>query len=263
MTIVDTLATEIRIQVSRYVVVITGDLVHNANKKGSYEDAREGLDYLKQRGFKDVLVIPGNHDYGTGNKGNKKFVTLFKKAFYGTEKIEYPKVDIISNIAFIGLDSMAWELKWYNDLWAQGQLGRKQLHALKMVLNQDKIKACAKRVIYLHHHPFKWRPLHQLKDARKLKKVLMRAMDGGVSIDAILFGHNHEGDEHNGTWGIPRCYDAGTATLKPRSRYVKWASWFKVRSSIRIIDLNKVPEGDSLLQYRHQEKELEKELEKV
>ncbi len=250
--IIDDLKSEISSKASQYVVVISGDLVNNANKKGSYQDARKGLDYLRRSGFKDVLVVPGNHDYGTGNKGNKKFVRLFKDMFYGSDR-EYPKVDIISGTAFIGLDSMAAELEWYNELWAQGQLGQDQLGKLGRLLEQDKIKACAKRVIYLHHHPFKWRPLHELKDSRKLKNVLTRAMDQGVSIDALLFGHNHEGNAHNGKWGIPRCYDAGTATLKPRAGYLRWAKWFKVRSSVRIIDLNKSPENDVLLLSRYRE----------
>ena len=198
-----------------------------------------------------------NHDYGTGNLGNKKFVKLFKKAFYEAE-VDYPKVDIIAGIAFIGLDSMAEELHWYDELWAEGQLGEKQIKKLEEILSMKKIRSCRKRVIYLHHHPFKWRPLHQLKDARKLKKVLTQAMNNGISIDAILFGHNHEGNAHNGKWGIPRCYDAGTATLKTRAKYVSWSSWFKVQSSTRVIDLNKDPASDYVLRYKHQEKALKK-----
>jgi alkanesulfonate monooxygenase SsuD/methylene tetrahydromethanopterin reductase-like flavin-dependent oxidoreductase (luciferase family) len=94
-------------------------------------------------------------------------------------------------------------------------------------------------VIYLHHHPFDFRPLHQLKDSSKLKKVLSGSIKRGVSIDAILYGHNHEGKAHNGRWGIPLCYDAGAATLKPRPKYVDWLPWFITRSSIRMIDFGK------------------------
>ncbi|MFC1510534.1 metallophosphoesterase family protein [Candidatus Omnitrophota bacterium] len=244
--IVDHLKAQISTKASHYVVVITGDIVNNANKEGSYEDARQGLDYLKQCGFKDVLMIPGNHDYGTGSRGTKKFVALFKETFYGAD-CQYPKVDIIDGVAFIGLDSMAAELRWYNEIWAQGQLGKSQLASLENILHQDKIRACTKRIIYLHHHPFKWRPLHELKDARKLKKVLTESMRNGISVDALLFGHNHEGHAHNGKWGIPRCYDAGTATLKPRSKYINWATWFQVQASIRMIDLTKDPTFDHVL----------------
>jgi hypothetical protein len=96
----------------------------------------------------------------------------------------------------------------------------------------------------MHHHPFGWRPLHHLKDSRALKKVLVSAMENGLSIDALLFGHNHQGNAHNGRWGIPRCYDAGTATLKSRPPLVAWATWYKVQASTRIIDLAKDPASD-------------------
>ncbi len=242
----DYLKSQLPEKPSRYIIVITGDLVNNANKKGNYADAQSGLDYLRKSGFKHILVIPGNHDYGTGNKGNKKFIEIFKKSFY-RKQIDYPKIDIIDRIAFIGLDSMAQELHWYNELWAQGQLGKKQIIKLEEILGSKKIKDCRKRVIYLHHHPFKWRPLHELKDARKLKKLLMKIIANKISIDAILFGHNHEGNAHNGKWNIARCYDAGTATLKPLSKYVSWATWFKIQSSIRVIDLNKNVNEDYLI----------------
>lgn len=228
---------------SQYIIVITGDVVNNAYENGSYEDARGGLDRLKQLGFEHVLVIPGNHDYGTGNKGNKEFVKLFKSAFYDTE-LDYPKIDIIDGITFIGLDSMAEEVHWYDKLWAQGQLGGDQLRKLEAALYQDEIRSCVKRVIYLHHHPFDWRPLHHLKDARELRKILAQAMDNGISIDALLFGHNHEGKEHNGKWGISRCYDAGTATMKPRPKFFRWVPGFKVNASTRVIDLSTDPIRD-------------------
>ncbi len=49
-----------------------------------------------------------------------------------------------------------------------------------------------------------------------------KAMEKGISIDALLFGHNHQGEERNGTWGIKRWYDAGSATCKPRPKYIKF-----------------------------------------
>ena len=101
--------------------------------------------------------------------------------------------------------------------------------------------------LYFHHHPTKWRPLHQLKDARQFKKILTDVMNKGISIDALLFGHNHQGNSHNGTWGIERCYDSGTVTLKPRPTWVNWSPWFQVRSSARLIDLEKSADQDVLL----------------
>ena len=78
-----------------------------------------------------------------------------------------------------------------------------------MLARQDVTK-CAKRVVYLHHHPFDPRFLHELKDSAELGEIL-RARG---NVDALLYGHNHEGRVRNGKWAIPRCYDAGSATHK-------------------------------------------------
>lgn len=218
------------------IIVITGDIVENANNPDNSKKAKATIDFLKKNGFNDILLIPGNHDYGTGSKGDKKFVSIFKQAYF-EENIKFPKTDIIDDIAFIGLDSMADELNWYDRLFAEGELGDKQLRVLSQLLEDSKVTACRKRVIYLHHHPFKFRPLHQLKDAQKLKNILCQAMDRGISIDALLFGHNHAGDAHNNALGIKRCYDAGTATLKPRPKIFGRSGWFAVKASIRLIDI--------------------------
>jgi 3',5'-cyclic AMP phosphodiesterase CpdA len=247
--VVDSLCAAIDNKTSDYVVVITGDLVNDATLSHGYEEAHKGCDRLRECGFKDILVVPGNHDYGTGNLGNKKFVQFFKETFFD-RPVHYPKVDIIEDVAFIGLDSMAKEIEWYNKFWAQGRLGSAQLAALKAILESDAVRVCAKRVIYLHHHPFDWRPFHSLKDARALKKILDGAMTSGVSIDAILFGHNHEGNAHNGEWNIERAYDAGTATLKMRPVFMRWVKWFQVRSAIRIIDLEKSPDSDTVFSFK-------------
>ena len=227
---------------SQYVIVITGDLVDNAHYREGYWDVKAGLEVLKIAGFKDILIVPGNHDYGTGDHGDKKFVKVFHEMFYRDGR-EFPRKDIIEDIAFIGLDSMAEELHWYDEIWAEGELGDQQLGCLDKILEQEDTLACKKRVVYLHHHPFDFRPLHQLKDSSKLKKILTGHINKGTSIDAILYGHNHEGKTHNGKWEIPRCYDAGTATLKPRPHYVNWMPWFKTQASIRVIDF----QGEDIL----------------
>jgi len=233
--IIETLIFEKGDKARDYVIVMTGDLSDNANKEIGYRKAKEGIDFLDQAGF-SVLVVPGNHDYGSGDLGKKKFVRLFQKNFFGKET-GFPKKDIIGEIAFIGLDSMAEELNWYDAIFAEGELGQKQLKGLEIILHEEDVRACRKRVIYLHHHPFSPRPVHYLKDSKMLKAILNGAMKEQISIDAILFGHNHQGLIHNGQWGITRCYDAGTATLKPRPKYLGWCPWFQVRSSTRVIDL--------------------------
>jgi len=225
-----------------YVILISGDLIDNAHQQEDYGEVTAGLERLRQTGFENILIIPGNHDYGTGSKGDKKFVKTFQKIFFNDDQT-YPRKDIIEDIAFIGLDSIAEELHWYDALWSEGELGNSQLSRLSIILQGDDVRACKRRVIYLHHHPFDARPLHQLKDSKNLKKILTEAMDQNITIDAILYGHNHEGKSHNGEWGIPRCYDAGSATAKPRPKMVKNMAWFQVNSSIRVIDIEKEDVG--------------------
>ena len=236
MDIVERLNSLLGDSACRYVIVITGDLIDNANCQESCKVVKLGIESLKMAGFKDVLVVPGNHDYGTGSNGDIKFVKVFKDYFL-SDNTFFPVKNIIEEVAFIGLDSMADELHWYDKLWAEGELGKKQLSELVNVLESEDVLSCKKRVIYLHHHPFDARPVHQLKDSKKLKKVLMAAIEKGISIDAILYGHNHQGRSHNGEWGIKRCYDGGSSTKKPRPKAVNKVPWYKVNASIRVIDI--------------------------
>ena len=104
---------------------------------------------------------------------------------------------------------MAEELHWYDRMFSEGELGKKQLKRLADLLKSDRVKKSRYKVVYLHHHPFYPTPLHHLKDSDTLGKTLK-----GHSIDALLFGHNHQGKVWNGGWGIKRVYDAGTSTGK-------------------------------------------------
>ena len=193
----------------QYVIVITGDIGENAFAGSGFDEAEMHIERLRTAGY-TVLVAPGNHDYGTGNIANKKYVRRFWNQLIKKPNVSYPNLDIIENIAFIGLDSMAKELKWYDALFSNGELGDKQLGRLGVILNRKSVKQCDYRVVYLHHHPFDPLPFHELKDSEALGKTLIKA----GNVDAILYGHNHAGKKRNGKWGIPRCYDAGTATRK-------------------------------------------------
>lgn len=211
---------------SQYVIVFTGDLVETATDK-NYKKVKRYFERLERKGF-TVLAVPGNHDYGNGVSGSEKYVRPFKELFFGNPDLQYPKLDIIDNIAFIGLDSMAEELHWYNSLFAEGELGEEQLQRLDAILNDDQVKNCACKVIYLHHHPFDPVPLHYLKDSRGLARVVRKH-----EINALLYGHNHMGRISNGKWGVPRCYDAGTTTRK----HNLWGYH-------RVIDFNRDPRWD-------------------
>jgi 3',5'-cyclic AMP phosphodiesterase CpdA len=202
----------IRMQPARdYVIVITGDLADNANRTEQREEAAVDVEELGIRGYK-VLVVPGNHDYGTGTMGNVKNITLFKERFFKDSDISYPKLDILDDTAFIGLDSTAEELNWHDRIFAQGELGKEQLERLKDILDDPKT-GNMKKVIYLHLHPFDFKLGRQLKDSDDLKEIIENR------IDALLFGHYHRSKASvekllNSEWGIPRCYNAGSATHK-------------------------------------------------
>ena len=244
--VVDALIFEKGDHPERYVAVITGDLCDRAST-ARYAEVHAELERLKQAGFPHVLVVPGNHDYGTGSRGDRKFVDPFKDAFYGDRK-PYPRVDVIDGVAFLGLDSMAEELDWYDALWSQGELGEAQLDRLAAALRTKDVRKARRRVVYLHHHPFDPMPLHELKDSAALEKTLQRAIGKGISIDAMLYGHNHAGKVHNGQWGIPRCYDAGSATRKARPKVLAWLPWFEVRAATRVIKIGrKDPSADYTL----------------
>lgn len=214
-----------------HVIIITGDIVENANHPQYIDEALSLIGQLEKHGYK-VLVIPGNHDYGTGTLGDAKFVRIFKKRYFNSVTITYPKLDIIDDIAFIGLDSTAEELHFIDRFLSEGELGRKQLNRLKKTLKKPEVIS-RKKVVYLHHHPFDYKVGMQLKDSEDLRKILEN------SIDMLLFGHYHAdpssaGKIYNGNWGIPRCYNAGSSTHKHGN------SGFQ-----RVIDLsNDDPEAD-------------------
>ncbi len=211
-----------------YVIVVTGDLVEKATNPANLEAAKLYLGQLQSRGF-TVLVVPGNHDYGMGGKASPKYQKNFKRLFYDDENCIFPRLDIIDEIAFVGLDSMEEELHVYDWFGANGELGRNQRDRLDALLGQENVRKCGHRVIYLHHHPFDPWMLHELKDSNELGDLLKKH----GNIDAILFGHNHHFRKWNGKWGIPRCYDAGSSTRKDDTP-----------SFHRVIDLSRPPADD-------------------
>jgi predicted MPP superfamily phosphohydrolase len=209
---------------NNYIILITGDIVDNANKGEQTEEAVGAIKRLEERGYR-VLVIPGNHDYGTGILGDEKFVGLFKKKYYKSRRISYPKLDIIDGIAFIGLDSTAEELHLLDRFGSEGELGKPQLRRLRKILHKPEV-ANLKKVLYLHHHPFDFKLGMHLRDSVELRKIIEN------KIDMILFGHYHAdpasaGKIYHGAWGIRRCYNAGSSTHK------NWNTGFQ-----RVIDIS-------------------------
>jgi predicted MPP superfamily phosphohydrolase len=194
-----------------YIILITGDIVDNATHAEQIKEAVDAIEQFAERGYR-ILVVPGNHDYGTGTMGNEKYVELFKEKYYKSREISYPKLDIIDEIAFIGLDSTAQELHWLDRALSEGELGKEQLFRLQEILNEPEVTS-RKKVVYLHHHPFDFKIGMQLRDNDDLRKIIEN------KIDMVLFGHYHvdpssAGKIYHGKWGIKRCYNAGSSTHK-------------------------------------------------
>ena len=120
-TIIDNI-TFLKQPAKNYIIVITGDIVDNANHNEQTDEAVAAISQLEKNGYR-VLVVPGNHDYGNGALGDNRFVNVFKVRYFKNRDIGYPKLDIISKIAFIGLDSTAEELHWNDRILSQGELG--------------------------------------------------------------------------------------------------------------------------------------------
>lgn len=209
-----------------HIVVITGDIVDDATNDDQMQKAIDHLERIKKAGF-NLLVAPGNHDYGTGTKATEEGMKKFKNAVFDNEEEGFPKFDAIDGIAFIGLDSMQGEIEdGEGNTWADGKLGETQLEELNHLLSKDPdVAACQYKVVYLHHHPIyipKYlkdmikKVFHGLEDGSALKKIIEKHQ-----IHALLFGHDHDGHSWNGNWGVERAYDAGSSTGKRKKSNAK------------------------------------------
>lgn len=215
---------------SDYVIVLTGDLVEDGFNTNSLIEAKQLVDYLKAAKFR-VLVVPGNHDVGNGGFSTKEVSRNFLKMFFDDEKkVTFPRLDVIHDTAFIGLNSMEEETGIFDGgISAEGELGQKQIDRLAKMLDRKTVQKCKYRVVYLHHHPLDYRPFLYLKDATELRNTLDK-----YEIDALLYGHYHDGDVWNGTWEtVPRIYDGGSSTNKDDASYPH-----------RVMDLSKHPDTD-------------------
>jgi len=187
------------------IIIITGDLVETAFNKNHINTALNLINTLRKAGFL-VFICPGNHDYGSGFVNSKEIAKMFNKTFLLTET-QFPIVNPVGNSLFIGLDSNAEELHWYDRFFADGEIGDAQFEKLKEILANKEYKDMTK-IVYLHHHPVSRIPFHKLKDHNKLKEIVKN------KIDILLFGHNHIGNSYNEKWGIKIMLDGGSSTGK-------------------------------------------------
>jgi len=202
-TILDHLNTVDEFAKPEYHIVITGDLINNANDRGALELAKSMIDSLKPRFEQRIFLCPGNHDYGNFWGGHHKFIAHFRNVFQeyltGSGDIDassylpadmpynspFPVVNMLDDTVLIGLDTTADELKDGYSLWAEGRMGERQCKALDQLLSLPELLD-KKVVLYFHHHPYESvNYLNRFKDADEFLAVIRHR------VHMILFGHNH------------------------------------------------------------------------
>ncbi len=225
-------------------VVHTGDLIHAATP-GNRLAAKSRLDRLRESGYR-VILCPGNHDYGDSLGVSSEEARTFREEFasylFPEGPREFPVLHRLGDDhVLIGLDSSAAELKFPQGFFAEGHLGAPQLDRLNRLLDADALKG-KNAVLCLHHHPFYYgysvmpdvgdghlfkhltarltRPFRRMKDAYSLCRIIRDR------VQAVLFGHMHEGLDCSGEsakYGIPLALDGSSTTdadnVNDRLRY--------------------------------------------
>lgn len=192
------------------LILITGDFVHDGEAE-QYQKAEKLMNKLHMAGYQ-VLMCPGNHDYGQQglsddhearqryNRFAMQFTTRKSDNDSGFQNIQsgqwnFPIVNKFDDTYFIGLDTMqgVFRLSWWHrflaSFTAAGSLGTPQLDKLDAAIKKIKQKqANSTIVLYMHHHPFyfnfRFRAM-QLHDRQRLHQMIAN------KVDILLFGHNH------------------------------------------------------------------------
>lgn len=214
------------------VIVHTGDLNDSA-KEAQMTQSLALLDLARDAGWQ-VLLAPGNHDYGDALRVNaplaQRFAQRYHTYLFGTQAAQFPVLTLTHDCALIGLDSNAGELNFWEQWAAEGSLGAAQLERLNALLDRPEVLA-RRRAVYLHHHPFLdafavradvgdrgylghllgWntRRFRRLKDAYSLMQCLRDR------VDVLLFGHQHFGLDYSADaqrYGIALALDASSST---------------------------------------------------
>jgi DNA repair exonuclease SbcCD nuclease subunit len=215
---------------SKPLVLITGD-ISNDGEADQFDEARKILNPLYESKFQ-VLVIPGNHDYGPiGSLVQKHRFEMLKNRFPNQE-FTFPlnlKTEVGGHV-LIGLNSMEGREHGIDVFFADGKLGRRQINSAANILNgmqgRDKKQ---KVIVYLHHHPYLYRGQPPLNNLEEL--IGHWLVDGGElmdqisnRVDILLFGHEHWHLDFTGTdvsskYGIPIILSAGKSTNDKQVEY--------------------------------------------
>lgn len=197
---------------SQKYLLITGDIVDDG-KNHEYDMVKEdeGLSQFLLNpppGFKSILLVPGNHDYGTqGNAYSENASTRFEELAtalnvppsinqFGYQfRSKRPHVIVLEDennvrVLSIGLNSCKW--KGLSD-FARGEIGEDQLDEFNKLLNKREYADCWK-LVYLHHRPYdvKRKLIMELEDAAGLTKITEPI------VDVIAYGHQGKMEEPAG-----------------------------------------------------------------
>lgn len=214
------------------LVIHTGDVIDSATDVHRLA----GKTLLKRLAERyRVLLCPGNHDYGDAMSVNaepaKKFREVFNDYIFQGKPPTFPVIhEVGGEYVFIGLDSNAATLSFFERWFAEGHLGKEQLADLNKALSRPELQN-KKIIVYLHHHPFSCdcsvmpdmggrhllfhlfarlpRPFRRMKDASSFCKIVRDR------VHMLLFGHMHFGLDCSGDsrrYGVPVALDGGSST---------------------------------------------------
>jgi len=204
-------------------LIITGDLVENPDARDFHfvKGILAHFDFIESD---KLTVIPGNHDiFGGAVKGieglyfstvckNTDYesnVELFAEIYKGSfpEKLTYPNVKIINNIALIGINSID---KWSEDMNPEGSNGKiteEDYEKLDQIFSSEELKDKYK-IVLMHHHLNKEKlrddmPKHSLwlkvisykMKLHKRKKFIEYLKKHKVNL--VLHGHTHISEVYN------------------------------------------------------------------
>ena len=215
-----------------HLLLHTGDL-NDTGKTEGMQASRILFDAMVDKGWQ-VLLAPGNHDYGDSLHIDphwaENFRTTYARYIFGSQAPRFPVLTLTDYCALIGLDTNEAEMGFLERWMAEGFLGKRQIDALDALLDQAEVKQ-RKVVLYMHHHPFfdafavrpgrgdvgfysqlfSWntRRFRRLKDAYPLMQCIRDR------VDVLLFGHQHFGLDYSAEgqrYGIALALDASSST---------------------------------------------------
>ena len=192
----------------RCILVITGDIVEHG-KQGEYAAAVDGFALLQGVGY-EVVVVPGNHDYGPwGNIYRADAHQNFLDFAGNLCDIDgFPFQVAGDGWQILALDSTAHDEE--GERFARGRIGNEQLAWL-----ESHLAFSSRTWIAMHHHPTWRNPFLAVADRDDLQALVDRR-------DCVqyLCGHRHEEDLDLVAAGkFPR--DRRVIEIDPRTGYLE------------------------------------------